>query len=528
MLGTTVDVLKKWADRWSNRPFIITGQETLTYQEYYQKVCQLSNWLLQQGVRHGDNVGMLMLNCPELYVGLLATHRVGAVANLWNFRLSQNEISYLASHVDARAVIVSPELASAVSGYDSGVVLCTGPVERSAGKLHNFAEISSMPTDEPDVRGPVETDLSSVIYTSGTTGHPKGAAYTHQTQLLSAIQYCLEMGLNLGSRGISAAPVIHGGATNFFMAYLFIGGAFIDSGRYDPERILQLTSRHQATELMAVPTQIFELLRVAQDLGMSAELFESLKLIRTAGSPYPKEMVDQVHKTFGCHLLNTFGMTENCSNVTIMHSGYDPESSWTTIGKPTYFWDAKVAELDDSGDEAMKEVPKPGRGQLLVAGPQNIKHYYKSDAAPRYMDGWLYARDVVDIDAAGYMQIVDRVDSTILSGGENVYPQEVEMFLKKHPAIDDVAVTGVADQRWGERVVALIVSHDPSLDGQQIENWCLENSSELARYKRPRQVVFVDELPKNVFGKLERYKLKEKFQAAIGELGDEQRLRALE
>lgn len=521
MFGTTVDVMRKWADRWPDKPFIVSENGTLTYLAFYQRVNQLANWLVEQGVEAGDNVGFMMLNCVELYLGLLATHRLGAIANLWNFRLSKDEISFLASNVNAKLVIVSPEFLPALAGYDSGSVLVSGSGSPKEG-LHWFSEVEAMPIDEPNAKDPAENDLSSVIYTSGTTGHPKGASYTHQTQLLSAIQYCLEMGLNLGSRGISAAPVIHGGATNFFMAYFFIGGAFIDSGKYDAGRLLELASRFDATELMAVPTQIAELLKVAEQGGVQKESFASLRLIRTAGSPYPKEMVERIHRTFGCHLLNTFGMTENCSNVTSMHSGYDPESSWTTIGKPTYFWDVKLVELDDSSPGTVRGVAGPGRGQLVVKGPQNIEHYYMSDMVPRIEDGWLFTRDVVDLNPDGYMQIVDRVDSTILSGGENVYPQEVEMFLKKHPAVEDVAVTGVPDPKWGEKVVALVVSSDPNLDEVGIEKWCIENSGGLARYKRPRSVVFVSELPKNVFGKLERYKLKDKFNAVLTDGESEQ------
>ena len=213
----------------------------------------------------------------------------------------------------------------------------------------------------------------------------------------------------------------------------------------------------------------------------------------------------------GAKPLNTFGMTENCANVTSMHSGYDPEAAWTTIGKPTYFWDARAVDLNNPDSDASRQVAKPGRGQLIVKGPQNIHRYYLSDVTPRYSDGWLFARDVVDVGPTGYMQIIDRVDETILSGGENVYPQEVEMFLKKHPLVADAAVIGVPDPQWGERVVALIVRKNATVDEQAIESWCV-TSEELARYKRPRQVIFVDELPKNVFGKTERYKLKEQYR----------------
>lgn len=510
MFGTTVGVLAKQVERSPDKQFIIGPEVSLTYREYNQKVNQLANWLAGKGVRKGDNVGLLMFNCSELYVAILAVHKLGAIANLWNFRLRGREISYLADHVKAKAIIFSSEFFPNLVLNNESIFLCAGPSEALPDNVHTFSEVAGSPDCEPAGDGPQETDLATVIYTSGTTGYPKGATYTHTTQLWSAIQYCLEMGLDRGRRGLTAAPVIHGGATNFFFAYLFIGAAFIDSGKYNGDLVLQLAAYYKATELMAVPTQILEMLNLAEQKGLSPDIFPSLRLIRTAGSPYPKSMIQRIYKVFGCHLLNTFGMTENCSNVTCMHSGFDPEEAWTTIGKPTYFWDARVVEINGEGAKADKQIAAPGRGQLIVRGPQNITQYYLSEKTPQYDDGWLFARDVVDIDNSGYMQIVDRVDETILSGGENIYPQEVEMFLKTHPLVEDVAVIGLPDARWGEKVVALIIRKSAELDEAAIENYCLQ-SDELARFKRPRQVVFVQELSKNVFGKLERYKLKDQY-----------------
>lgn len=512
MFGTTVGVLRKQMQRWPDKEFIVGSREHMTYVEFYHRVNRLAHWLTEHGVRRGDNVGLLMYNCPELYIGILAVHRLGAVANLWNFRLRGRDIDDLTRQVGAKAILCSSEFLPTLDPGPGTVVLSDGAREALPASAHSFAEISAMPQREPSVADPEESDLASVIYTSGTTGRPKGAAYTHQTQLLSAIQYCLEMGLDLGRRGLTAAPVIHGGATNFFFAYLFIGGTFIDAGKYSAERILELAINHGATELMAVPTQIMELLRVAEERAIPAAQFSALRLIRTAGSPYPKSMVERVHKTFGCHLLNTFGMTENCANVTTMHSGYDPEEAWTTIGKETYFWNAGVAEIGESEARADKRIVPPGRGQLIVRGPQNITQYYLSEKAPLYGDGWLFARDVVDLAPSGYMQILDRVDETILTGGEIVYPQEVEMFLEQHPSIVAAAAIGLPDPKWGEIVVALIVRNSQTLDAEAVERHCLE-SEELARYKRPRRVIFVDALPQNVFGKLERYKLREQYRA---------------
>ena len=507
MFGTTVGALRKQVDRWAHRTLIVSAEGSISYGEFYGRVNRLANWLLEHGVTRGSNVGLLMFNCPELYVSLLAVHRLGAVANLWNFRLAAADIHYLAEHTQARAVVFSPELLHLVEGLRGCALLATG-TEPSREAVSSFREVGDMPDGEPRVPDPDELDVASVIYTSGTTGRPKGASYTYRTQLLSAVQYCLEMGLDLGRRGLSAAPVIHGGATNFFFAYLFIGGSFIDSGKYSAERVVDLARAHGATELMAVPTQILEMLHVVEERGIPASDFAPLRLIRTAGSPYPKSMVRRIHEAFGCHLLNTFGMTENCANVTTMHSGYDSEEAWTSIGKPTYFWDARVVRLDRTEPEDV--ITPPGRGQLIVRGPQNVERYYLSDQAPPYRGGWLYARDVVDVNSSGYMQIVDRLDETILTGGENVYPQEVEAVLKSHPLVEDAAVIGLPDPRWGEAVVAVVVRRSPAVTEEDLEAYCL-SSDELARYKRPRRIIFVEEIPKNVFGKVERYKLRVRY-----------------
>jgi fatty-acyl-CoA synthase len=489
MFGTTVDVLRKQVDRSPLKEFIVGPEGSLTYREYNQQVNRLANWLAEKGVQKGDNVGLLMLNCNELYVAILAVHKLGAIANLWNFRLRGREIGYLTEHVKARAIIFNYDFLNNLILNDKNIFLCVGAAGDLPPNIHTYAEIAESPDSEPVESSPGEMDLASVIYSSGTTGYPKGASYTHTTQLWSAIQYCLEMGLDRGRRGITAAPVIHGGATNFFMAYLFIGATFIDSGRYIPEQILQLVSDYKATELMAVPTQIMQLLDLAEQQELSPE---------------------RVHNVFGCHLLNTFGMTENCSNTATMHSGFDPEEAWTTIGKSTYFWETRAVDMNEDEAKADVQITPPGRGQLIVKGPQNITQYYLSEKAPIYDDGWLFARDVVDLNDSGWMQIVDRVDETILSGGENIYPQEVEMFLKKHPLVADTAVIGLPDVKWGECVIALIIRKGAELQAEDIESYCLE-SDELARYKRPRKVVFVEELSKNVFGKLERYKLKKQY-----------------
>lgn len=451
MLGTTISNLKKQVERYPEKTFIISEAGDLTYRQYDERVNQLANLLHENGIGRKDNVGLLMYNCPELYVAILATHKLGAVACLWNFRLTAANVDYLVQSTDAKGIVFNGDFLNKVPAGRPSLKLCVQGGKPLPDDVMDFpSAVNRRATTPPSTAGPNEEDIATVIYTSGTTGNPKGAAYSHGVQLISALQYSLEMGLERNRRGLSAAPVIHGAATNFFMAYLFIGGSFIDSGNYDPGNLLKLIKKFGATELMAVPTQIQQMIDVARSGAVELDI-KTLRLIRSGGSPYTKALVEDIHEVFNCHFLNTFGMTENLSNVTAMHSGIDPEDAWTTIGKATYFWDVRVVRIDESGagTNPNDRIRTPGRGQIILKGPQNIKDYYCSSEKPVLKDDWLFARDVVDVDEQGYMQIVDRVDESIISGGENVYPQEVELFLQRHPLIADVAVFGVPDKKWG-------------------------------------------------------------------------------
>ena len=268
-----------------------------------------------------------------------------------------------------------------------------------------------------------------------------------------------------------------------------------------------MIERFKVTELMAVPTQIDALLSAASSGDFNTS---SLRLIRTAGTRYPKSFVDRIREVLGCELLNTYGMTENCANTTAFHTAYDPYDKRDSIGKATYFWETRVIKIDPEREvEPEETITHPGVGQLIVRGPQNIKEYYQSPEEPlKIKEGWLYTRDVVEVDADGYLYIVDRIDNIIKSGAENIYPQEVEAVLMKHPKVADAAVIGVPHGRWGEVVVAIIKAGTPDLSKEEIDEYCL-TCGELARYKRPRAIIFADEIPKNIFGKTDRAKLKE-------------------
>ena len=509
MLGTLRDNFTGAVSKWPDKNAIVYGERTYTYGDLNAAVNRLAHLLAHLGGKSGDAVGLLLYNCAEFAIGFLACQKLGAISSCLNYRLSAGPIAHAVLQEKLKALVFNAEFSAKALPIMKEAPFCRficvgSPVPD--GSI-DFDECSRMPASEPpavDIRG---SDLCNVIHTSGTTGRPKGAAFTNETQILTAIQYCLEMGLDRGHIGMSLAPVVVGAATNFFVAYLFIGASQVMSGEHEPKKALRLIAQHRVTEIFAVPTQMYQLTEAMRQLvGLD---ISPLRLLRSGGSPLPKPLLERVRSILGCEVLNTYGTTESCTAITTCHTGLEPQDKWESIGKPTYFQSVRVIPLGE-GTEADPRVPIviPGEGQLINRGPQSVTEYYCTPGEKlRARDGWQYARDVMRVDSEGYLFPVDRIDNVIISGGENVYPQEVEFFLSKHPLIVDVAVCGVPDEKWGQTVKALIVRRSPALNAGEIERYCLE-TSELPRYKRPRLVEFVEALPRNVLGKIDRTALR--------------------
>ncbi len=505
MLGTLGGSFSGNAARWPERTAILDAERAYSLGELNASVNRLAHRLADLGVRRGDGVGLLLNNCVEFAVGFFACQKLGAVSSCLNYRLSAASVGYAVQQENLKIMLFHAALgATAVElmkRFPACRFICVGtPVP--AGAL-SYAECESFPASEPPHVAIRESDVCNVIHTSGTTGRPKGAAFTHSAQILSGIQYCLEMGLDRGHVGMTLAPAVIGAATNFFVAYAFIGAAQVMMGDYEVKKALRLIARHRVTEIFAVPTQMYQLAEARAaypDLDISA-----LRLIRSGGSPMAKTLLQRARQALGCEILNTYGTTESCTAITGSHTGLDPEDKWESIGKASYFQEVRVIRAQGGLEVPPDDViAAPGEGQLISRGPQSVTEYYCTpEERLRARDGWQYTRDIVRLDAGGFLHPVDRVDNVIISGAENIYPQEVEFFLSKHPQVADVAVCGVPDEKWGQVVKALIVRRTPELDAAEIERYCVE-SSELSRHKRPKIVEFVDALPRNILGKIDR------------------------
>ena len=381
MLGTLRDNFVGTVSRWPDRKAILYGDRAYTFGELNASVNQLARFLIHLGVGKGDGVGLLLHNCAEFAIGFFACQKLGVITSCLNYRLSAGPIGYAVQQEKLKAVVFNVAFADKVAeaGKAAGSCrfICVGtPVP--SGAL-GFDDHASFPATEPPSVDVKEGDTCNVIHTSGTTGRPKGAAFTHETQLLTAIQYCLEMGLDRGHVGMSLAPVVIGAATNFFVAYAFIGAAQVMVGEYEAQKALRLISRHKVTEAFAVPTQMYQMAEAKRQLG-DVDI-SSLRLLRTGGSPLPRTLLHRVRDALGCEVLNTYGTTESCTAISACHTGIDPEGKWESIGKPTYFQQVRVIRVKEGAETEPDEViSAPGEGQLINRGPQCVAEYHRTPA----------------------------------------------------------------------------------------------------------------------------------------------------
>ncbi|SHV23021.1 acyl-CoA synthetase (AMP-forming)/AMP-acid ligase II [Mycobacteroides abscessus subsp. abscessus] len=491
----------------AGRTALISNGEHITYADLDRRTNQLAAALIALGVRKGDRVAVLLVNSAEFIEVLLGCAKIGAITVPLNVRLAAPEIGYILADSGADVLIFHEPLAAqattAVTESRARVrhIVRAGGVP-ATGELSYDDLISGGTLDA--INGDVEgRDPAFIMYTSGTTGRPKGAILTHDNLLWNAINV---LGTDIGVRGddvtAAVAPMFHiGGLGVHTLPLLYVGGTSVIIPAFDPRATLQAMADHQVTIQFMVPAMWAALMKVPDfdSFDLSA-----LRFAMGGGSPVPLTVIDFMRER-GVPFTEGFGMTETAPLVTVL----DAENTSTragSIGRVAMHVDARIVD-DHDLDVAIDTV-----GELIVRGPNVFTGYWmKPEAsAEAFRGGWFHTGDLGRMDAEGYITLVDRKKDMIISGGENVYPIEVEQVLFRHPAVLDAAVIGGADAKWGERVVAVVVTQ-PAVEApsaQEIVAWCRER---LAHFKCPRDVHFVDELPRNATGKLLKTELRTQF-----------------
>ncbi len=499
-LGVTVgQFLERNARLWPNRVGLEEGARAWTFAQWNARVNRLANALVGSGVGRGDRVALLSHNREELVTAYLATQKVAAVPVPMNFRLASGEIAHILDDSGARVLVVETDLAGGAGEAAAGRPEPT-LVEIGGRTLPRAAEFEALLARGRDAEPGVpvhENDVACFLYTSGTTGRPKGAVHTHAAHVALSIGCVMEYGLARSDRALNIAPVYHvAGMHSWFLPHLYVGATNVLMRRYDAAEAVRAAAEGGITSLYAVPTQVVTMLQVP---GVDRSRFPALRRFVTGGAASSAANLARAAELFTPRVYNRYGQTEASTALTL-----HPEEAGgrlDTVGKPTFITEVSLRSLDD---EAAARDCEPGEvGEILIRGPQMMREYHNKpeETARALRGGWVYTRDLASRDLEGFYTIRGRLDDLIISGGENIHPVEVEAVLCEHPGVLEAAVIGSPDPTWGEVVTAFIVRRDPRLTEEAVMAHC-RASRDLAPFKRPRIVRFVDALPSNPSGKI--------------------------
>ncbi|MCB0559826.1 MAG: long-chain fatty acid--CoA ligase [Lewinellaceae bacterium] len=473
---------------------------TFTYGELHHLGSRLAFHLRDHyGIKKGSRIAILAENCLEYIVLFAAAQKMGCILAPMNYRLASAEIDYLLRDSEPALAICEKKFAPLFQGAPSfASIPHYWPLEELSAFCHRE---KASHKDELFPLQPVdEDDPIFILYTSGTTGFPKGAVYTHKMLFWNSINTAMSLILNTDSRTVNVMPPFHTGGWNVLTTPFLHHGAYTCMlKKFDASTVLRLLQEEDVTLFMGVPT-LLKMMAEVPEFGEAT--FPSLYYIIVGGEPMPIPLIERWQYAKGVAIRQGFGMTEVGPNLTSLHQN-DAIRKKGSIGRPNFYVEIRI--VDSEG----KDVPEDTAGELLFRGPMVTPGYWRNEAATRkaIVDGWFHTGDMARLDEEGYLFVVDRIKNMFISGGENVYPAEVERVLQTHASVSEAAVVGVPDARWGEVGKAFVVLRPGVVASEaDLQDYC---SSLLARFKVPRYVIFVEELPKNDTGKINRAALKQ-------------------
>lgn len=478
---------------------IVHGERRLTYEVFADRIDRLANALRARGVVKGDRVAYLGDNHPDFLVTFFACGVLGALFVPLNTRLAPRELEYMIEDSGARVLILHEEsrpLARAAA-WASGVehrIVVDGEAESPAVEaIDDVLASSAGPVAEVEVS---LDDPAMILYTSGTTGRPKGAVLTHGNLTWNALNVLVDYDITSDERALMIAPMFHVAALGMgALPTLLKGGALVLQQKVDPGAVLGAIEQHRITSLSGVPTT-FQMLAEHPDWP-STDLSSVCKLT-CGGSSVPLRVIE-AYEARGLHFSSGYGMTETAPGATALPYRKAREHLGSS-GLAHFFTDIRVVGADG--------VPvAPGEaGEIEISGPNVMKEYWLRPDATRdsHRDGWFRSGDVGVLDDEGYLTISDRLKDMIISGAENIYPAEIEQLIMERPEVHSVAVVGVPDDRWGEVPIAVVVKRSEITAAEILEHL----TGRLAKYKIPRDVIFVEDLPRTASGKIRKRDLR--------------------
>ncbi|MBT3258207.1 MAG: long-chain fatty acid--CoA ligase [Deltaproteobacteria bacterium] len=480
---------------------LVCDDVRLTFGEMNDRANRLANAMTKMGVKHGDTVALLAFNEKEYYDMYFGLGKIGAILTPVNYRLAGPEMAYILDDCKADVFVFSKDFIEIVDSFRNAV-----PAEK-------FIAISDSPPEwadsfetvmnessaaEPELTGG-DDDTLTILYTSGTTGRPKGAELTHNYFFWTSVNMMSTLGVTVGDSSVIALPLFHIGGLAGLPWGVHQGMKIVLQRSFDPQGFLEIIQEEKISGFGAVPV-LLDFLKLVPDFEKYD--FSSVQTILVYAAPVPVTLIEEYNES-GIEVRQLYGMTEGCQGTVL--DSENAISKAGSCGRP--FFHTEIRVVDEKGVDVEPEV----KGEVLLRSQVMMKRYWnKPEAtADTIKDGWLYSGDIGRMDKDGFLYIMDRKKDMIISGGENIYPAEVEDYLLRNLKLADVAVIGYNDDRWGESVRAVVVvKPGEQLTEQELINWCQD---QMGKFKIPKSVIIVDAIPRTPTGKILKKDLREQY-----------------
>ena len=498
--------VQRWSDLHPNKPAIIFKGEHVSYSDLHRRANRSACWFRSVGIKKGDRVAVLLQNCPEFIEIYLACCRLGAIFVPLNFRSAVPEIDYFLKNAQPKLFIFGEELCDKIDSLSlenrlpTILMACMGAQHSGEQVIDYHIKTKSFDGEKPfrtRTLGPTDPEEAQVImYTSGTTGLPKGAVLTHRKTFFNCLNADIFFKLHFDDTMLIVLPLFHSGGL-FIQAAptIYKGATVVLHPKFDPLRVYQDIERYKVTKFLGVPTVYKELVNVSPDQRGD---ISSLEVCAGGGEKTTSDLFEQC-KEAGLTFRQVMGQTE--TSILLWASEEDSFRKPGTVGRPVFH--AEVNIVDKQG----RPLKAGEIGEIVVRGSIMMKEYWQDPARTNetMKNGSLYTGDLAYMDEDGYFYLVDRAKDMYITGGENVYPAEIERTLKEHREIEDIAVIGISDEIWGEVGHAFVIrKHNSNLSAEEIYSFCKEK---LAAFKCPKKVTFCAEFPRTTLGKVRKCEL---------------------
>jgi fatty-acyl-CoA synthase len=510
---TPMDLMRRARALYPNREAVIDGDLRFTYKEFFDR-CDRWSSVLQRAlkVEKGDRIATIAPNTHAQLESFYAVPQLGAVLVPINYRLTADDFAYIIQHSGSRIVCAHADYLEMVDGIRDqlpGVehfVALEGEREGWLG-YEQLLEGSSGEFARPTID---ESDLLTINYTSGTTSRPKGVMITHRNAYINTVGTLIHIHMSVADRYLWTLPMFHANGWTFVWTVTAVGGTHICLRKVEPTTVFGLIEDEGVTMLAAAPTVLIGIANAPEELRRGAR--PGVRVV-TAGAPPAAATIERIEGELGWEITQVYGLTETSPFITVCEPR--PEHAALSLAERAVVKARQGVELLTSGeltvvDEAGNEVPHDGEtiGEIVVRGNAVMKGYYNDPeaTAAAFRGGWFHTGDAAVVHPDGYAEVRDRLKDVIISGGENISSVEVEGVLLRHPAVQEVAVVGLPDERWGEAPHAFVVlKRDAAADEDELRRFARDR---LAHFKVPKSVRFVDELPKTATGKIQKYVLR--------------------